>query len=345
MTRILIIAIFVVTLVGATGAALAQGGPTDGQLRHELDRTDELIAQAREAVRTSNSAIAAQALSRAETLQAQARQAYDNQAYPLSLSLTRKAREQAGLSLSNSRLSEQLEGVVHSRLEKARELLDRAREALPTPPGQIASALLEQARNYLAQAGEFYHQRRYRAAVKVIEQVEQIAQRLAGMARLAHQAWETFQHRIENIERLIEYARDLLTDCGSERGMELLHRAENALQRARQFDNDSQPRAALMTLEQARKSARRAARECQDGDLLQRRYQRLQNEYDQISGHLTEYDGEKREAVQRLLNQAREQLELARKQLGENQIEPAQLSLQAAQLALRQVQRYLGGKL
>ncbi|MCD6250540.1 MAG: hypothetical protein J7J98_09445 [candidate division Zixibacteria bacterium] len=348
MTRILIIAIFVITLIGATGATFAQGGPTDaqlGQLRNELDRTDELIIQAREAVRISNSAIAAQALSRAEMLQEQARQAYQNQAYLLSLSLTRKSREQAGLALSNSRLSEQLEGVVHSRLEKAREMLDRAREALPTPPGPIASTLLEQARNYLAQAGEFYHQRRYRAAVKVIEQVEQITQRLGSMARMARQAGETFQHRIENIERLIEYARDLLTDCGSERGLELLRYAENAMLQARQFEANNQPRAALMSLEQARKSARRAARECQDGDLLQRRYQRLQNEYDQITEHLTEYDGERRETIQRLLSQAREQLELTRKQLTENKVESAQLSLQAAQLALRQVQRYLGGKL
>ncbi len=348
MTRNLTIAIFVIILVGATGAAFAQGGNGDsqlGQLRHELDRTDDLIDQAREAVRISNSAVAAQALSRAETFQSEARQAYQNEAYVLSLALTKKAREQAGLAISNGRLSEQLEGVVHSRLEKAREMLDRAREELPSPPEPAAAALLDQARNYLAQASEFYHQRRYRAAIKVVEQVEQVAQRLAGMARQAHQAGETYQHRVENVERLIEYARDLLTECGSERGLELLQHAESSLRQARQFDADSQSRAALLTLEQARKSARKAARECQDGDLLQKRYSRLLSEYDQISGRLTEYEGENLETARRLLNQAGEQLEQARTQLAEDKVEPAQLSLQAAQLALRQLQRYLDGKL
>ena len=80
------------------------------------------------------------------------------------------------------------------------------------PPGPTAAALLDQARNYLAQAAEFYHQRRYRAAIKVIEQIEQIAQRLTAIARLAHQDGEAFEHRYGNVERLIEYARDLLSD-------------------------------------------------------------------------------------------------------------------------------------
>lgn len=345
MTRILTIAIFALTLFGASGAVLAQGNARRTQLRRELDRTDELIVQAGEAVRGSNSAIAAQALNRAEKLQEQAVQQFHNQAWGPSETLTKKAREQAGLAISNSRLSEQLEGVVQGRLEKAREMLDRARESLPTPPGPTAETLLDQARNNLAQAREFYHQRRYKATIKVIEQVEQIVKRLLNMSRVTNQAGQTFQHRIENVERLIQYADELLADCGSERGLGMLRRAEESLQRARRFETDGRPRAALMTLEQARKSARKATRECQDGDLLERRLRRLRSEYDQIVTRLTDYDGDKREATQTLLDQAREQLEQAQQQLTEDKIEPAQLSLQAAQLALRQALRYLGGRI
>ncbi len=348
MTRILAIAIFALSLFGASGAVLAQGNYQQGQLQRELDRTDELIVQAREAVRISNSAIAAQALNRAEAIQEQARQQYNShntQGYVASLSFTKKAREQAGLAISYSRLSEQLEGVVQGRLEKAREMIDRARESLPTPPGPIAETLLERARNSLAQAGEFYHQKRYKATIKVVEQVEQIVNRLRSMSRLANQAGQTFQHRIENVERLIEYADELLADCGSERGLEILRHAKESVQRARQFEIGGRPRAALMALEQARKSARKAARECQDGDLLQRRLGRLRSEYDRAAARLTEYDGDNREAARTLLDQAREQLEQAQHQLTEDKVEPAQLSLQAAQLALRQTLRYLGGRM
>jgi len=346
MTRNLIVVLLsLALLVAASGTVIAQGDqdPQLGQLRHEMERTDELIAYAREAVRTSNSAIAAQALDRAEKLQVGAREAYDNRAYLLALSLTRKAREQASLAISNSRLSEQLEGVVLSRLERAREMLERAREALPTPMGSTAEIILEQGRNNLAQAWQFYRQRRFKASVKLVEQVEQAARRLTSIARLSQQAGESFQYRLENVKRLLEYARDLLSDCDSEVGQEHLRHAEDAARMAREFHTRNQPRAALLALGQAREAARRAARECQDGERLQQRYEHLMSEFDRTTERLRVSTVPVNDAARKLLEQVREQLDLSRKYLAENQTESAQLSLQAAQLALRQAQRYIAG--
>jgi len=347
--RLIILLVAALTfMVGALGDAVAQTGPGPNreQCRYELGRTDELINQAREAVQNSGSAIGAQALEQAEKLQNGAYRAFEGQAYVMALSLTRKSREQASLALSNSRMAEQLEGVVQGRMERAREMLDRIRDEWPTPPEPAMVSLMEQAQNYLAQAWEFYRQRQFRAAAKLVEQVEQAARRLRNMAQLGQQAGQMFQQRLENAERVMEYARELLAECESETGRQQLEQAERALETAREFHQQQQYRAAFAALGQARETARRAARECRDGNHLEERYIRLRGELDRARQRLGESrpDENVGAAVSGLLNQAREQLELARRNLSDGQVESAQIALQAAQMALRQAQRHLGGE-
>lgn len=328
-----------------SGASFAQGD-TDSQLdqlRTELDRTDELILHAREAVHNSGSAVAAQALEQAEKLQSGAREAFHNRAWLLALRLTRKAREQASLAISNSRMSEQLEGVVLSRLERARDLLERIIETLPHPPGPTAAIILERARLNLVQGWDFYRQRRFRAAVKMVEQVEQAGRRLLSIAQLDRQSGQTFEFRLENVERLLQYARELLSDCASDRGREHLRQAEHSLQRAREFHAQHRPRPALIALGRAKEAARKAAQQCQDTDRLEQRHLRLKSELDRAWEALAESASPNREDVRHLLEQAATQLQLVGQYLSENRLESAQLSLQAAQLALRQAQRYLTG--
>ena len=277
-----ILKVLVVLVLTVSASSFAQGDPEQNreQLRMELQRTTELIAQARLAVQSSGSAIAAQALERAEQLQQGAMKAFDAQAYLLSLSLTRKAREQASLAISSSRMAEQLEGVLQGRLERAEEALQRVREQLATPINPTLSTLLDQARTLLAQAWEFYRQRQFRASAKLVEQVEQTTRRLTNLSQWGEQAGETFEYRLENLERLMEYTRDLVGECASEAGREHLLQAEHALELARQFQSQNKPRAAFSALGQAREAARKAARECRDLSRLQQRYERLQGELD-----------------------------------------------------------------
>ncbi|MEW5796772.1 MAG: hypothetical protein AB1772_10485 [Candidatus Zixiibacteriota bacterium] len=345
--KLLIFTIGLALFVSMPDGVVAQGDPQQNreQLRYELQRTDDLIAQARMAVQSSGNALAARALEQAEQLQSGARRAFDGGTYLLCISLTRKAREQASLAISISRQAEQLEGVLQGRLERAHDNLERVRDELPTPLNPTMSTLVDQARYYLAQAWEFYRQGRFLACAKLVEQVEQTIRRLASLAQLGEQAGESFQYRLENVQRLLEYAREQVADCDSEAGREFLGQAERSLGQARDFHAQNQIRAALTALGHARESARKAARECQSGDRLRLRHDRLNSELDRLWEQLRAAGpGAGSTAAEELLRQASEQLRLAGQHLAEDRIESAQLSLQAAQIALRQAQRYLSGE-
>jgi hypothetical protein len=334
-------------LVVAFCPVYGQGGQEQRreQCRQELQRTDELIGEARAAIQSSSNAIGAQALERAEQFQRGAREAFGQDAFVLATGLTRKAREQASAAISRSRQSEQFEGVLNGRLERAKDDLERARDRFEPPLDPTVATLYDQARNYLAQAWEFYRGRKFRAAGKMVEQVEQATRRLQNLSKSAQGGDESFEFRLQAVERLVEYSRELLADCGSQTGRQQLDQAAESLRQARELQADNRSRAALAALGSARQAARRAARECRDGSLLEQRYQRLVKELDQIKSRLAESDREHGStATAELVRQASEQLELAHRYLAKNETESVLLSLQAAQIALRQAERYLNGE-
>ncbi len=342
---IILVTLLVASVVGPT--AYGQG-PNDsqlGRLRQELDQTDELIARARELVQLSQSALAAQALERAWAFQTSARDSYHGQNYRMSLALTRKAREQASLAISNSRLSEQLEGVVQGRLERAREMLERARDALPVPLNPTVTTLMEHARNNLTLAWQFYRQRSFKASAKLVEQVEQTASRLMNIARAGNRSANEFEQREENVLRLMEHARELLADCDSRMAAEYMEQAKTNLEMARRLKGENQPRATMMALNRARETFRRVIQACQAGsEPLEQQLRRLHDTADRLAEQLQQRVGRAEyEPAKELLEQAREQLALANKRLGDNKRESAEIALRAAQLALRQANRYMSG--
>ena len=346
-TKFTIYLIALILVVGCVGAVRGQGDREQQRelCRLELQRTDDLIAEARLAVQNSESALAAKALERAEQIQAGARKAFASDALLLAKSLTRKAREQAGAAIATSRMADKLEGVLSGRLERAQENLDLVRDELGSPLSPTASALYDQARNFLAQAWEFFRGRRFLAAGKMVDQVEQTIRRLRTLAQSGQGNSEAFELRLDNVQRLVEYARELLADCGSKSAREQLGRAEQSLQRARDLRAAGQNLVALAALGNARQAARRAMRECRDGSFLEQRYQRLVKELEQAKTRLGETDREHGSTrVSELLQKASEQLDLASRYLSTNETESALLSLQAAQIALRQAERYLNEK-
>ena len=125
MIRLAKLLILFTFILGIASSAFPQGGMTDyqiGRLRMEIERTGEIIEQAKEAFRVSNAPAARVALEAAIKLQAGAWENFHGRHYLLSASFAKQAREQAQQSLAYSRVSEQSESLVHRKLEKVQQI-------------------------------------------------------------------------------------------------------------------------------------------------------------------------------------------------------------------------------
>jgi hypothetical protein len=341
LRRSIIVLLALALAAGLGGPVRAQGGYGMDQVRVELERTDDLIQRAGDLIRSSNNDIAGQALERATKLQEGAWNQFNGRQYGMAMVLTRKAREQAQSAVSAFRQNEQMEGVVQRRLERADELLQRARDELAGFRHENMESLFVNARNGLERGWEFFRNRNYRPAIKLAEQVEQAARQLLDLAQTGRRMEAEYQQRLGSVDRLIEYAREATADCDSELGREHLNRAQESLLRARNLYGEGHIEPALQALRQARDAARMAARECQGTQKLEARLEQLRAEADRTAEQLRQAGVQDPEAARRLLNQAYEQLDMANKFLSEDKIESAQMALQAAQLALRQARRYI----
>ena len=341
-------------LIAGIGTVTAQTGNGDMQmarLDRELQITDQLLERAQEFVRASDNPLATVNLEQAYKLQGEARdmQRQLQQHFQLQLlgtanKTTLKARELAKAAMTASRQTEQYEGAVQRDLERAEQHLERAREATAGTANRNLQALMNSAETSLAKAWEFYRQEQYRPAYKLAQQVENAARKILAAAGMKDRGQENYQRRLEHVNRVMEQARQQLTDCNSESARKLMEQAEEAVRRADELDRGQHETAALRQLRTARELAIRAQEECQGTGSLQQRYEQMLRETNRLREMLQDQTGSEAEASRKLVQQATEQLEMARNHIANQQNEKAQASLKAAQLAIRQATKYTQGQ-
>jgi hypothetical protein len=320
-------------IVFSATASLAQTDLQIEKLRVELERTDEVIDRAKEAVRAANVPVAVVALKQAIELQHGARERYQHRQFLMAYELTLKARELAKNALVRSRLTEQGETVVLRTLEQATELLERAKESMTHGPDGRLWTLYESAKDNLNRAWEFYRAQRYRPALKLANQVKEAARKILEASNREMRMYAEFERRFEAVGEVIERARDNVAECGNEASQSLLEQAVNAYQRSRELASQHQFDAALRNLQKAHRMAIEASKGCNGVGALDRRYERLKNE----AGRVSEMIPLDNDAARKLLNQVYDQFELAEDFISRNQTEAATAALKAAQLTLHQV--------
>jgi hypothetical protein len=106
---------------------------------------------------------------------------------------------------------------------------------------------------------------------------------------------------------------------------------------ARSLGDEGRYDAAIKTLQSARKLAADAAGQCQSGQNLQKRYERLRQEADLLAEDVAPSDNRGRQ----LLEMAHDQLDLAREQFDEGGGEAAVAALRAADMTLDQLRQHL----
>jgi hypothetical protein len=333
-------------LLLASQFVLAQGnGGSEASVRWELEKTDELIERVEEAVRASNSAVGDKVLTQAKKVQGQAWTLHHGNNYGLALAATRRARDLAASALTNSRNTEQMEGVVVRKLEQARDLMERARELSAGLENDAFQSMFDNANGNMERAWEFYRGHQYRTSLKLADQVGKAAEKLINLARQQNRSGDEFERRREYVERLLLQAREAVADCDSEIARQYLNQAEDTYQTAQQMQSQKQLQAGLQALRQTRQLALKAAGECQGMDRLKARYEKLREDVDRLAEQLREMNGKNALTAGKLVRQAYEQLDLTRGHLENEDMEPAMAALQAARLAMRQAQRYIDNEL
>ena len=343
----LAVVIAVITGLGILAGFVPARANMCDDIAAELNATDERIRDARGVVQSVTNTSAQGPLEQAEQLQ---RQAWDlfrtidcgnpQQATILLAQvkqLTLQAREKALDASKTGRTAEQYQNSLRQRLEQASELIVRAREMLGgvSIAGHLSS--LESASEALDHAWELYEGGQYRAALRLCSQVEQTARKVIDAASLDLRVAAQFEYQVELVRQGIERARNLLLSCHSEAAPGYLAQAQEALDQALQLQAQGGSQMALQALQNARKLAGQATRECRGGQPLQDRYERLRADADRLSAKAEPGD----EVSGRFLATSYEQLKLAADYMAQNNSTSAAAALRAAELTLEQLKRHL----
>ena len=308
-------------------------------VQRQLEKTDQIIEQAKEAVRTVDAPLAVYYIEKAVYLQREAWDHFNRRGFAISYQYSTKAEDRAKKALAVCRLTEQGETVVLRRLERAAELMERARDAMPPGPDGRLRTIYDSARDNLLKAKEFYRAGSYRPALKLAGQVEKAAREILEVANRKNRRLAEFERRYDAVGAVMERARETLGDCNSAAAVNLIEQAERTYRQSHEHALKGRTEVALRNLQQARTMAVEAARKCQGSGTMEQQHERLTQEADRLAEQVPPNN----DPARRQLQDIREQLRLAAGAIGRQQTEAATAALRAARLMLNQVKSMLTG--
>ncbi|MCK5125386.1 MAG: hypothetical protein KAR42_03940 [candidate division Zixibacteria bacterium] len=222
MKKLLIIIGLLTLIAGLTGDLLAQGGGGNGgtgdggdRLLAAMNRTDEVIAQAKVVVLESGSKRAEQVLKTAISFQMVSRKmsvvAISNMDVAMGLRAGQKtldARARAKRAIAITRQAGENQDYVRQRLEKTQGLINRIENRSgEETPGNI-SQLFDTAKDKQKRAVEFFRSGKLKASLQMTMQaqksLEKISQRLSGV----NQYTKKYQNTLERYFQLEERIRE-----------------------------------------------------------------------------------------------------------------------------------------
>lgn len=340
-TLLTIMLSFVILIAIATPFSYAQNGNRPvlrETVRKDLERTDAVIERAKQAIERSNAPVANQSLTSAISIQGKAWEQFQLDYLRIARQMTLEARELAKQAMSRARIVEQGEEELSRRLDRVEEALARIAEVHPSNDNSPFGSLYMLTKENLRRAREFYNDKQYIAAYRLMKQVERSIWRLTRAAKRDGRWFEQYENRAMEVSDLIDRVKDQIAECGVASAETLLSQAEETFKRAEEFADKDQLKPALQSLQKAQEMANDAASQCQGPASLEKTYEHLTNKLERLKSQLSAQD----EEAKMLIAQAEEQLLLARRHLDTGNVDQAAAALRATQLALRQAEEYLG---
>ena len=257
LLKLMVLAVLLLPATLPCGGARAQGLGDRPSVNDFIDQTGELLDWAGEIVHESGSLQARRILNEATRLHERSVSMVDSGPRDTALAMSRRARAATFLATRLARealvFSERYQILEERYADRRLELMDRARAA----GRKQALDLLERAARQDMRAREQFNQGDSRQACRILEQVEMLQNRAAGLLGVGPDR-EHLDQMLDRTEDLLERAQDFTGPDASPQTLSLLKDAEVALRKARDFQAKGMAARALKAGRLARKLADQA---------------------------------------------------------------------------------------
>jgi HEPN domain-containing protein len=306
--------------------------------RIAIERTDEVIASAREIVQDTRSRKARTALEYAMQLQNKAKSSAgisnNTMAYQLTIQSRNEAWHSINLARTDARMDEQTRRMAELTAEKL--IMLRSRIAETGVRDERVMRLMTESQSLLEKAKINYQQLRGEMALKLTENSFRLADQAEKRFRRSLNLMEMCQRRLTLLERLSERAYAHIEGSGDEQAAMQLSRAEEQLARARETFAAGRYDACRINLEKTERMLRSMMRNTSrkltgDPENMMVEARRLQQRAEEMIGA---QEGAPEKAYM-LLEQARRMLDRAETGVAEGNSEEALQLIEQARRMLR----------
>lgn len=336
-----ILAVFALTF-SLSAEAQAQCGE---RIQIEIENTQMGLTRAKEKVVEASHSVSVASVERAKSLleiafaiQQEAIKNCQAGRGLIALNLTMEARKKGAAALASINTRDENESLVERQLSKTDELIARLREHVPTdaPPQLIGR--IERVVETQQRAWELFRSGRPRMALKLTREARRGAQQIIRRLRQHNQLEQGLERRFLAVQELIDRVKRALTECDNPQAADILAKADNALNEAKELFREGHVKQAQTALKLAGQLAQRAQGLCGNQDRQNHFLQSLKTQADRLEQEAGEQNN--RDALD-LIGKARRILADAEGLINEGLNEAAAGQLKAAELLLRQAKRML----
>lgn len=317
-------------------AVQAQADPQE-QILTYIERNAELLEWARDLVVETESVPARRVLQEANRLHQRSLDLLDQERPVVAFGAARRARAGMWHAVGLAREALSYEERLRLRSDRFRDLYAHLLESAQESHDTRALEFIERAESQALRAREQYLQGDAKLAFNLLEKAEQLLHRAARL--LAEGAGpERLERNLERTAAMIDQTRELLDEVTDPAALNLLAEAEEALDRAREHQDQGQPGRALQMSGLARKLAGRARAlvgGAPDSDLVQAQIERFDERARVVSEKVQESGSE---PARRHLELALDHRDRAQQALADGEIEAALRQVRAAADQLTQAE-------
>ncbi len=247
-------ALVLLASLGGAGPAAAQQTPE--QVRQYLERTDEILEQVTETVRDTESAQARRVLDEARSLQHRAKMMEADRPL-LAMAASTRAREAA---MDAARLARQALGAeerTRLRFERVQDYLDTLTDRAHEANNAEAQRFIDEAGRQLQRARDQYGQKNFEIAFNLVESSESLLNRAARLL-FEQGGAPRLERDLEQTAEIVGRAREQARAADNRQALDMVERAQAALDQGRLALSHGEPLRALRQAGQARRLAARA---------------------------------------------------------------------------------------